>query len=53
MKASGVSLDALRAAHFEPITDVAIAVRGALSKAGPGASLAVLPHGPQTIPYVR
>ena len=52
VKAGGVSLDALRAAHFEPITDVAMAVRGALSKAGPGASLAVLPHGPQTIPYV-
>ena len=52
VKAGGVSLDALRAAHFEPITDVAMAVRGALSQAGPGASLAVLPHGPQTIPYV-
>ena len=45
-------LDALRAAHFEPVTDVAMAVRGALSRAGSDASLAVLPHGPQTIPYV-
>ncbi|MEP7116768.1 MAG: nickel-dependent lactate racemase [Acidobacteriota bacterium] len=53
VKASGLSLDALRAAHFEPVTDVAMAVRGALSAAGSGASLAVLPHGPQTIPYVR
>ena len=53
VKAGGLSLDALRAAHFEPVTDVAMAVRGALSAAGPEASLAVLPHGPQTIPYVR
>ncbi len=52
VKAGGLSLDALRAAHFEPVTDVAMAVRGALAQAGSGASLAVLPHGPQTIPYV-
>ncbi len=52
VKASGLTLDALRAAHFEPVTDVAMAVRGALSSAGPQASLAVLPHGPQTIPYI-
>ncbi|HUU34306.1 MAG TPA: nickel-dependent lactate racemase [Vicinamibacterales bacterium] len=52
VKAGGLTLDAVRAAHFEPVTDVAMAVRGALSLAGPEASLAVLPHGPQTIPYV-
>lgn len=52
VKAGGLSLDALRAAHFKPVTDVAMAVRGALAKAGPDATLAVLPHGPQTIPYV-
>lgn len=52
VKASGLTLEALRAAHFEPVTDVAMAVRGALASAGPEASLAVLPHGPQTIPYV-
>ena len=53
VKAGGLSLDELRAAHFEPVTDVAMAVRGALANAGPEATLAVLPHGPQTIPYVR
>ena len=52
VKAGGLTLDALRAAHFEPVTDVAMAVRGALAKAGPDATLAVLPHGPQTIPYL-
>jgi lactate racemase len=35
------------------LTDVGMAVREALGQAGPGATLAVLPHGPQTIPYVR
>ncbi len=53
VKAGGLTPDAIRAAHFEPVNDVAIAVRGALSSAGPEATLAVLPHGPQTIPYVR
>ena len=33
-------------------TDVGMAVRQALADAGAGATLAVLPHGPQTIPYL-
>lgn len=53
VKADGLSHEQLRAAHFEPVTDVGIAVREALGAAGAGATLAVLPHGPQTIPYVR
>ncbi len=53
VKAGGLSHEQLRQAHFEPVTDVGMAVRDALGQAGPGASLAVLPHGPQTIPYVR
>jgi nickel-dependent lactate racemase len=52
VKASGLTPDALRAAHFAPVDDVALAVRDALASAGPDATLAVLPHGPQTIPYV-
>ncbi len=52
VKASGLPPDALRAAHFTPIDDVAVAVREALRRAGPGATLCVLPQGPQTIPYV-
>lgn len=53
VKADGLTHDQLRQAHFEPVTDVGMAVREALGQAGPGATLAVLPHGPQTIPYVR
>ena len=52
MKTGGLTHEQLRAAHFEPITDVGMAVRQALGEAGSGATLAVLPHGPQTIPYL-
>lgn len=52
IKADGLTHDQLRAAHFEPVTDLGIAVREALAAAGSQATLAVLPHGPQTIPYV-
>ena len=37
---------------FEPIGDVASAVRSALDQVGAGATLCVLPQGPQTIPYL-
>lgn len=53
VKADGLTHEQIRAAHFEPVTDVGIAVREALGAAGPGATLAVLPHGPQTIPCLR
>lgn len=52
MKADGLGPDALRAAHLTPIDDVGEAVRDALGRAGPGATLCVLPQGPQTIPYL-
>ena len=52
VKADGLSHDQLRTAWLEPIEDVGEAVREALAQAGPNASLAVLPEGPQTIPYV-
>lgn len=52
VKTSGLDADAVRAAHFTPIDDVSAAVREALRHAGPEATLCVLPHGPQTIPYV-
>jgi lactate racemase len=52
VKAGGLSPDALRAAHFEPVDDVTSAVGGALQSAGRGATLCVLPQGPQTIPYL-
>ncbi len=53
VKTSGLPADAVRAAHFEPVDDVSAAVCEALRAAGPGATLCVLPQGPQTIPYLR
>jgi lactate racemase len=52
VKASGLSHEQVRAAHFIPIDDVAGTVHQALARAGAGATLCVLPQGPQTIPYV-
>jgi lactate racemase len=53
VKTAGLTPDAVRAAHFEPIDDVAAAVSDAMRAAGPEATLCVLPQGPQTIPYLR
>jgi nickel-dependent lactate racemase len=53
VKTTGLTPDALRAAHFEPVDDVAAAVAAAMREAGRDATLCVLPHGPQTIPYLR
>jgi nickel-dependent lactate racemase len=53
VKAGGVSADQLRAAWFEPAEDVAAQVQACLSAAGPDSRLAILPQGPQTIPYVE
>jgi nickel-dependent lactate racemase len=53
VKNARLSADEIRAAHFEPIDDVSASVAGALAAAGPGATLCVLPQGPQTIPYLR
>jgi nickel-dependent lactate racemase len=53
VKTAGLTAAEVRAAHFEPIDDVADAVAAALRAAGGGARLCVLPQGPQTIPYLR
>jgi nickel-dependent lactate racemase len=42
----------VRRAHLEPIDDVADAVARELERLGGDAPVAVLPEGPQTIPYV-
>lgn len=42
----------VRRAHLEPIPDVAAAVARELDRLGTDAPVAVLPEGPQTIPYV-
>lgn len=52
VKADGLTPDQLRAAKFEPVTDVSAAVQNALRRAGSKASLCVLPQGPQTVPYL-
>jgi nickel-dependent lactate racemase len=52
VKAGCLSDDQIRAAHFQPIDDISIAVGQALNDAGPHATLCVLPNGPQTIPYL-
>ena len=53
VKTGGLTPDAVRAAHFQPVDDVGAAVCEAMRHAGPHATLCVLPHGPQTIPYLR
>ena len=52
VKTSGLTHAEVRAAHFTPIDDVTGTVHEALARAGAGATLCVLPQGPQTIPYV-
>lgn len=50
--ADGVSSDQLRRAWFEPVDDVAEFVEARLAVLGAGARIAVLPQGPQTIPFL-
>jgi lactate racemase len=53
VKADGLSDAQLHAAWLEPVDDLEACVDELLRASGPGARLAVLPQGPQTIPYVR
>jgi len=53
VKADCLSDTQIQKAHFTPVHDVSAAVGEALHRAGPDATLCVLPHGPQTIPYLR
>lgn len=53
VKSDGLSDATIRAAHFEPVTDIGQETRKALGAAGPKATLCVLPQGPQTIPYLK
>jgi nickel-dependent lactate racemase len=52
VRADGLAPEQLREAWFEPADDVVRCVESRLAAAGPGARLAVLPQGPQTIPYL-
>ena len=51
LRTDGLSDDAVRAAHLEPIADVGETV-ASLVAASPGLRIGVLPQGPQTIPYL-
>jgi len=47
--APGLDDDEVRSAHLRPVHDLDAAVRRALSAAGPGARVCVLPEGPLTV----
>ena len=49
---SELPADEVRRAYLEPIADVGAAVARELARIGADAPVAVLPEGPQTIPYV-
>jgi nickel-dependent lactate racemase len=48
---SALPTESVRAAHLEPVGDIAVNLAGLL-KQHPGARVCVLPEGPQTIPYL-
>ncbi len=52
LKADGLSVADVRAAHLTPTSDVGATVRAQLDRFGRGARVCVLPEGPQTIPYL-
>jgi nickel-dependent lactate racemase len=49
---SEIAADELRAAHLQPVEDIARAVGDELRRIGEDAPVAVLPEGPMTIPYI-
>jgi hypothetical protein len=48
----GLTDEQIHQAHLERCADVAETAERLVSEAGPDARIAVLPQGPQTIPYV-
>lgn len=53
VKADRLSDDQIREAHFQPIQDVSAGLDDAMRAAGKHATICILPHGPQTIPYCK
>jgi nickel-dependent lactate racemase len=53
LKSSYLTPEQVRAAHLEPVEDVAAAVLRELENRGPDATVCVLPEGPQTIPFLK
>jgi nickel-dependent lactate racemase len=52
VRAGGLTPEQVRSAWLEPVDDVSACAAELLRAAGAGSRLAVLPQGPQTIPYV-
>jgi len=50
---AGLTDAQLRSAHLFAVPDIGAAVTAELVRRGPGATVCVLPEGPQTIPYLR
>jgi lactate racemase len=50
---SEIPADEVRAAHLEPVGNLQRRLDEELARLGPDASVAVLPEGPMTIPYLR
>jgi hypothetical protein len=50
---SSLPEETLRAVHLSPCRDIGATVRERLAKLGPDARVAVLPHGPLTVPYIE
>ena len=48
----GLDAEALRSAHLFKVDDIAESVAAEMRQRGPGATICVLPEGPQTIPYL-
>ncbi|HEX9371211.1 MAG TPA: hypothetical protein VF897_09400 [Roseiflexaceae bacterium] len=49
---SSLDPDTVRGAMLTPIDSVEATLAALLARYGPGARVAVLPEGPQTVPYV-
>ena len=50
---SSLSAEDVKKAHINPISSVEACIDSLLEQYGPDASIAVLPEGPQTIPYLN
>ncbi len=51
--AGGLKEEEIRRIHLLPCRDVAATVTGLADRRGPGARIAILPQGPQTVPELR
>jgi len=52
LKSEGLTPEEIASAHLEPVEDIGKELAGIVRR-NPGASICVLPEGPQTIPYLQ